>query len=123
MSIKQLKCFLNIFFKLLKYDGVYCQFIINVKKHNQIFRNFIDTHSFLKSDDFIMQYTAFLYHKRSGDFYSDVYDSLNYIKCTTTSFPWCRVNEGYEFWEEKFGNYFDILNKYDDVIINYINNV
>lgn len=123
MTVKQLKCFLNIFFKLLKYDGIYCQFIINVKKHNQTFKNFIDKHSFLKSDDFITQYAAFLYHKRSGNLYIDIYGSLNYIKGTTSSFTWCRVNEGYEFWEEKFGNYFDILNKYDDVIINYINNV
>lgn len=115
MTLEQLKCFLNIFFKLLKYDGVYYQFIINVKKHNLIFKNFIDTHSFLKSDDFITQYTEFLYHKRS--------DNLNYLKGVTLSFKWSSTNEGYEFWEEKFDNYFKILFKYDDVIINYINNV
>lgn len=123
MSVKQLKCFLNIFFKLFKYDGIYCQFIVNVKKHNQLFINFINEHSFLKSDDFITQYAEFLYYKRSCKFRIGVYDVLNYIKCTSTSFPWCRVIEGYEFWEEKFDNYFNILIKYDDVIINYIDNV
>ena len=123
MSVKQLKRFLNIFFKLLKYDGVYCQFIINVKKHNQTFKKFIDKHSFLKSSDFITQYTEFLYHKRSGNFHIDLHDSLNYIKCTTSSFQWYETNEGYIFWDDRFDDYFNILNKYDDIIINYINNV
>ena len=123
MTVKQLKCFLNIFFKLFKYDSIYCQFIINVKKHNQQFIKFINEHSFLKSDDFITQYAEFIYHKRAGNFHNDVYDCLNYIKCTNTSFPWCRAIEGYEFWEEKFNIYFRILNKYDDIIINYIDNV
>lgn len=123
MSLTQLKCFLNIFFKLLKYDDVYYQFIINVNKHNQIFRNFIDTHSFLKSSDFITQYSEFLYHKRPGDFDININDCLNCIKSASTSFPWCRAKEGYEFWEETFDNYFIILNIHDDVIINYINNV
>ena len=74
MTVKQLKCFLNIFFKLFKYDSIYCQFIINVKKHNQQFIKFINEHSFLKSDDFITQYAEFIYHKRAGNFHNDGYD-------------------------------------------------
>ena len=122
LTFEQTKRFLYIYFKSLKHNNCYSQYLINVKKYNQYFINFIEDNNSLKECNITQQYIQYIYHINLTADYTDINSLVFDLKLTTYSFPWYVTMEGYSFWDICFDNFFNTYSKHYDYVVKYVYN-
>ena len=122
LTFEQTKRFLYIYFKSLKHNNCYSQYLINVKKYNQYFINFIEDNNSLKECNITQQYIQYIYHINLIADYTDMNSLMLELRLANYSFPLFVTREGNSFWTEYFDNFYNTYCKSHDYLVKYVYN-